>query len=173
MRKTAKVVMGLTCGCVVFAAAAARAIEPDKAENRVEFEVKVHSPWLAKMPFLKQVFAQVAEEHACQQKACEQKFEFKSGPCPMAVDFAFPPAHGPLVLFSHAAAPPPGVCQVCPPPAAACAAACTAARCCAENACSARSANCDCDDCQCCKGCSGSSHARHDHDSLIEHILEI
>ena len=171
MRNTA-IVMGLTCGCVVFAAAAASGIEPAKAENRVEFEVKVHSPWLAKVPILKQVFAQLEQQHACEQKACEHKAECQ-GPCPIGVDFEFPTPHGPVVLFSHPVAAPPGVCQICPPPAAAFAAACTAARCCAEGACSAKSAACDCDDCQCCKGCCGSSHAKHDHDSLIEHILEI
>ena len=175
MLKTASFVMGLTCGCVVFTAAAARGIEPPKPENRVEFEVKVHSPWLARVPFLKQVFAQVAEQEACEHKACEHKIECQAGPCPIGVDFAFPThhGHGPLVLFSHPLAAAPGICQACPPPGVACAAACTAAKCGADCACSAKSAGCDCDDCRCCQECSGASRAKHDRDSLIEHILEI
>jgi hypothetical protein len=174
-------------GCLVFAAATARGVEPPKPQNRVEFQVKVHSPWLAKVPILKEIFAQAGQPHACEQPGCEQKAQCQAGSCPLAVDFEFPIAgpHGPVV-FWHGVGPA-GACQVCPLPASAGAAVCSEAKCllaecgagpCCQQATSQiKTAACPCDNCQCCAACpcasATASHTRCGRDKLVDHLIEI
>lgn len=171
----------LVSGCCF--AAAALGVEPPCPENRVEFQVKVHSPWLAKLPILKEIFDELGKQQ-------EQVQAVQHGPvCPpgpqerVGVDFEFPTVDGPVVMFSHPLLHGPGcVPNFCPLPAIGCAvcdeAKCLMAACgagCEHGKCQAatatKCADC-CDDGECVDCKSSKAKAIH-HGELFERLLEV
>jgi len=173
-------IVALISGCTL--AAVVSGVEPPGPENRVEFQVKVHSPWLAKVPILKEFFEELSKQQAQTQavQSCpENKFER------IGVDFGFPTVDGPVVMFSHPFGGPGCLPNVCQLPAVGCVAcdeakcllaACGAGPCCEQGKCQAtatKSADCCCDDCECgtCR-CSSPSLAHH-HGKLFERLLEV
>jgi hypothetical protein len=184
----------LVTGCSL--AAAAFGVEPPCPENRVEFQVKVHSPWLAKVPILKELFEELGKQQA-EAQAVQHGPVQQAPSCPQAqerigVDFAFPTVDGPVVMFSHPLLHGPGcVPGFCPAPAMGCAvcdeakcllSACGAGVCCEQGKCQAATAKsshcccdeCECGDCQCsCTCCAAQSTARSiHHHELFERLLE-
>jgi hypothetical protein len=164
----------------------------------VEFQIKVHSPWLAKVPILKEIFEEIGKQQ--EQSQAVQHGPVQQGPaCPaehekIGVDFEFPTIDGPVVMFSHPLLHGPGcVPGVCPLPAIGCVAcdeakcllsACGAAHCCEQGKCQAvatavKSSKCCCDECECgdchcnCTCCASQTAARSvHHGELFERLLE-